>query len=322
MYTCSALFSSVFERWHQPNIDPMRRAAPSAWLRTTMVAGQGPDEETERLHYSGSVSAIPPTSSAARRRVSISRLSVSSRSAARRAALQQVRFERGAPRRVQARHDGGEGVAGAAHMGVGGPGDGGGFGDAYGVIDRSGAEVGQALDVNVSLEPGGKAFVPVNVLKACGTVLINAEPSAVAECVSPRSELIEARDEILANGAGNQAGFVQDPVEFESEGTQAVGLGVHESLGPPAHGFMVVRLEKGDRPLPCCEERVAGGGQNVLQVSEGRDCLAEFLPEDGGPRVHRPVGRQGVTVDGETAAATVRGPRGSREGHGMPRGGG
>ena len=43
--------------------------------------------------------------------------------------VQQVRFERRALRLIHARHDGGEGVADAAHMGVGGPGDGGGFGD-------------------------------------------------------------------------------------------------------------------------------------------------------------------------------------------------
>ena len=178
----------------------------------------------------------------------------------------------------------------------------------YGDIDCPGADVGEALDVNVPLEPGGKAFVLVNVLKVGGTVFGDAEPRAVAECVAPGSEFIEACDEILANGAGNQAGFVQDPVEFDGEAVQAVGPGVHESLGPLAHGFMVVRLEKGDRPLARGEERVAGGCQNVLQVSEGRYRLAEFLPEDGRPLVHGPVGRQEVTVDGETAGASVHGP--------------
>ena len=221
--------------------------------------------------------------------------------------VQQLRFGRGAPRRVHARHDGGEGVAGAAHMRVGGPGDGGGFGDAYGDIDRPGADVGQALDVNVPLEPGGKAFVSVNVLKVGGTVFGDAEPCAVAECVAPGSEFIEARDEILANGAGNQAGFVQDPVEFDGEAVQAVGLGAQESLPPLGKGCMIVRLPKGGRPLARREERVAGGGQNVLQVSEGRDRLAEFLPEDGRPPIHRPVGRQRVTIDGQTAAQPFAG---------------
>ena len=194
-------------------------------------------------------------------------------------------------------------------MGVGGPGDGGGFGDAYGDIDRPGADVEQALDVIVPLEPGGKAFVRVNVLKAAGTVFRDAELRAVTECIAPGSEFIEARDEILANGAENQAGFVQDTVEFEGESVHAVGAGVQEALGPPAHGCMVVRLEKGDRPLARREERVAGGCQNVLQVSERRYRLAEFLPEDGGSLVHRPVGRQYVTVDRQTAAQPFTGAK-------------
>ena len=126
-------------------------------------------------------------------------------------------------------------------MGEEGPGDGRGFGDAYGDIDRAGADVGQALDVNVPmLESGGKAFVLENVLKSGGTVLINADPCAVAEGVAPGPEFIEACNEILANGAGNKTGFVQDPVEFVREAVQSVGAGVKEPLGPPAHGFMVV----------------------------------------------------------------------------------
>ena len=81
-------------------------------------------------------------------------------------------------------------------MGVGGPGDGGGFGDAYGDTDRAGADVGQAFDINVPLEPGRKTVVPVNVFKAAGTVFGDAEPCAVAECVAPGSEFVEACDEI------------------------------------------------------------------------------------------------------------------------------
>ena len=217
------------------------------------------------------------------------------------------RFGRGVPRLVHARHDGGESVAGACVMSVCGPGDGGCFGDTDSDNDRLGADVGQALDVDAPLEPGGKAFVHVDVLKTSGAVFADAEPRAMAECVAPGSEFIEARDEILANGAGNQAGFVQDPVEFEGEAAHAVDLGAQESLGPPAHGVMVVRREKGGRPLARREERVAGGCQNVFQVSEGRYRFAEFQPEGRRTLVHRPVCGQIGAVDGQTAAQPLSG---------------
>ena len=45
----------------------------------------------------------------------------------------------------------------------------------------------------------------------------------------------------------------------------------------------------------------------MLQVTEGGYRLAELLPEDRGPLVHRPVGRQNVTVYGETAAQSFAG---------------
>ena len=91
-------------------------------------------------------------------------------------------------------------------MGVGGAGDGGCFGDAYGDIDRACADVGQVLDTNVPLERDGKVLVvPIEVLKAGGTVFGHAEPRAVAEGVAPGPEFIETRYEILANGAGNRS---------------------------------------------------------------------------------------------------------------------
>ena len=124
------------------------------------------------------------------------------------------RSGRGIPRLAHAWHDGGKGVTG----------DGCSFDDAYRDIDCPGADARQVRGGNVRLETDGKTFVHVNVLKAAGTIFGNAEPCAVAECVAPGLEFIKARDEILANGVGYHASFVQDTIEFEGEAVLTADL--------------------------------------------------------------------------------------------------
>ena len=193
---------------------------------------------------------------------------------------------------------------------------------AYGDIDRAAADVGQALDINVPLEPGGKSFVPVDVLKACRTVLINTEPCAVAECVAPGSELIEERDEILANGAGNQAGFVQGPVEFAREAVQTVGLGsrgVACTTRTGLHGRPLREVRSPSRPSRGARSRwMPECAPGIRRLPPSCRVPARRRQGPGSP-ASQAAGRHGRCGDSD---ATVHGPRGSRGDRGTLRGGG
>ena len=103
----------------------------------------------------------------------------------------------------------------AGGMGEEGTADGGDFGDAYGDVDGSGANVGKRLKMDVTLECGGKlVFLGAEVVKVGGAVFSDTEQCAVAEGISPGSEFVEVFDEIVENGVGNEAGLIEEFVEF------------------------------------------------------------------------------------------------------------
>ena len=156
-------------------------------------------------------------------------------------------------------------------------------------------------------ESDGDAVFQVEVFKMPGAGFVDAEPCTVTKRVAPWAQLPEFGNKVFAYGVRNPVGFPQNSIELRDKAVHGIDLGLNNPFDPSGSGFFVVLVQEDSRVFGGGEERIAGRCQGALEISEGRDRLPEFLPEDGRTLVHRPVGGEVGSVDGQTATQLFAG---------------